>query len=293
MNKDLFLNYIQFEKRFSVHTVRAYKHDIEQFAHYLNLHNENLNDECVDEKNIRNWIVDLIEKDFSVLTIRRKLSTLKSYFKFLQRENIIVVNPMDKIIFPKLSKKLPYFFDNKEMNQLLDDVVFEDNFSGVRDKTILEMFYFTGIRLFELINIKSSDIDFFSKQIKVLGKRNKERIIPLTTSFIYQLEKYIEYKKKEWKDNTDYFFFTNKGEKLYEKFVYRIVNKYLNLVSPIEKKSPHVLRHTFATHMLNNGAELNAIKEILGHANLSATQIYTHNTFEKLKAIYKQAHPRA
>ncbi|MEA3318164.1 MAG: tyrosine-type recombinase/integrase [Bacteroidota bacterium] len=294
MNKDLFLNYLQFEKRFSEHTICAYQHDLEQFIDFLKVeNNEALRIEYVNEKDVRNWMVNLLEKDFSVITIRRKLSTLKTYFKFLLRENFLDENPMDKIVFPKISKKLPYFVDNNDMNHLLSDIEFSNDFSGARDKNIIEMFYFTGIRLFELINIKLTDIDFDLEKIKVLGKRNKERIIPLTKIFVEQLKSYLDLRQKEFATDVEYFFLTDKGEKLYEKFVYRLINKYLNLVSTIEKKSPHILRHTFATHMLNNGAELNTIKELLGHANLSATQIYTHNTFEKLKSIYKQAHPRA
>lgn len=235
-----------------------------------------------------------MEKDFSSLSVNRKISTLKTFFKFLLRENNIKSNPMDKVISPKSSKKLPSFVEEAQIIKLLDEFSFGDDFAGVRNKTIIEMFYNTGIRLSELIGIKHQDVDINNNTIKVLGKRNKERILPLQVSFIKSLRQYMEIKTSQFPElQHDCFFVTDKGNKMYEKFVYRIVNKYLNFVTTIEKKSPHILRHTFATHMLNHGADLNTIKELLGHANLAATQVYTHNTFEKLKSIYKQAHPRA
>ncbi|MFC2104719.1 tyrosine-type recombinase/integrase, partial [Bacteroidota bacterium] len=203
-------------------------------------------------------------------------------------------NPMNKVVSPKNSKKLPSFIEEKQINSLLDDYSFGSDFSGVRNKTIVEMFYNTGMRLSELIALKNNSIDLNKETIKVLGKRNKERILPVHPSFFKSIKEYVQTRDQEFSNlNHDYLFVTDKGDKLYEKFVYRIVNKYLNLVTTIEKKSPHILRHTFATHLLNHGADLNAIKELLGHANLAATQVYTHNTFEKLKTIYKQAHPRA
>jgi integrase/recombinase XerC len=294
MYKDLFLKYLQFEKRFSVNTIKSYNNDLSKFTEFISQSNDKIEIHQTDEKLIRSWIVNLMEKDFSTLSINRKISTLKTFFRFLLREGIVVSNPTDKVIAPKSSKKLPSFVDEKQINILLDDFSFGDNFSGVRNKTIVEMFYSTGMRLSELIELRTNSVDLYNGTIKVLGKRNKERLIPLHKPFLKSLEKYTEIKEKEFVNfENNFLFVTDKGNKLYEKFVYRVVNKYLNLVTTIEKKSPHILRHTFATHLLNHGADLNAIKELLGHANLSATQVYTHNTFEKLKTIYKQAHPRA
>ncbi len=294
MHKDLFLKYLQFEKRFSLNTIRSYKNDLSQFEEFVNENFKNKEVHQVDDKIIRAWIVDLMEKDFSSLSVNRKISTLKTFFKFLLRENNIQFNPMDKVISPKSSKKLPYFVEEVQINKLLDEFSFGDDFSGLRNKTIIEMFYNTGMRLSELIGIQNSDLDLNNSTVKVLGKRNKERILPLQMPFVKVLKHYTQVMREQFPDlQHDYFFVTDKGNKMYEKFVYNIVNKYLNFVTTIEKKSPHILRHTFATHMLNHGADLNTIKELLGHANLAATQVYTHNTFEKLKTIYKQAHPRA
>jgi len=244
---------------------------------------------------IRSWIVSMMDNGISPRTINRKLSSLKSLFKYLSRENIVTFNPVLKVIPPKTSQSLPVFVDKKGMESLLDEIEFESGFRGVRDKLVIEMFYLTGIRLSELIMMEKKNIDLVQEQIKVLGKRNKERIIPINGMLVQSIINYIKVRNSEigYGDNDNYLFLTEKGNKLYEKLVYGIVNSYLGKVSTINKKSPHVLRHTFATHMLNNGANLNTIKEILGHSNLAATQIYTHNTIDKLKLIYEQAHPRA
>jgi integrase/recombinase XerC len=294
MYKDLFLKYLQFEKRFSINTVKSYQNDLTQFVVYIGEQFNISNPESVNEKIIRSWIVDLMEKEYSSLSVNRKISTLKTFYKFLLRQGYIKINPMDKVVSPKTKKRLPLFVEEKQITILLDDLALGDDFSSIRNRTIIETFYNTGIRLSELIGIKNSDIDLYNNTIKVLGKRQKERIIPIHSAFAKSLKNYIQVKNSVFTDSKhDFFFVTDKGDKLYERFVYRVVNKYLTLVTTIEKKSPHVLRHTFATHMLNHGADLNTIKELLGHANLSATQVYTHNTFEKLKTIYKQAHPRA
>jgi integrase/recombinase XerC len=229
----------------------------------------------------------LLEDGVTSRTVNRKISVLKSFFKFLLREGTIESNPMLRIINPKSSKKLPVFIEKHEIEFLLDKIEFDDSFVGDRDKLIIELFYVTGIRLSELININVGDIDYNMSTIKVLGKRNKERIIPLSPSIIIQLQDFIT------KYSISHFLFTNnEGNNVYRKLVYRVVKKYLSKISNVDTKGPHILRHTFATHMLNNGADINAIKELLGHANLSATQIYTHNTIDKLKTVYKQAHPR-
>jgi len=287
-----FIQYIQFEKRFSKHTIKAYQTDLDQFYQYLYDHYEIKENKEINHHIIRSWIVLLIETSISTRSVNRKLSTLKSYFKFLLKEDLIEKNPMQKIIAPKSSKRLPVFIERDSMDLLLDEIDFGKGYSAVRDKLIIELFYATGMRLNELINIKISDINFTTKTIKIFGKRNKERLVPFGSEFNFNLLDYTASLKKEYPDSV-YFFVTNKGEKLYEKFVYRLVNTYLSKVTTINKKSPHILRHTFATHMLNSGADLNAIKEILGHANLSATQVYTHNTIEKLKSIYNHAHPKA
>ncbi|HAN18687.1 MAG: integrase [Bacteroidetes bacterium GWC2_33_15] len=294
MYKELFLKYLQFEKRFSINTVKSYNNDLNQFTEFIENSFNVFKPEDSDEKMIRSWIVSLMEKDFSSLSVNRKISTLKTFYKFLLREGYIQINPMDKVVSPKITKKIPLFVEEKQIAILLDDFSFGNDFSSIRNRTIIEMFYNTGIRLSELIGIKNNDVDLYNNTIKVLGKRQKERIIPIHSSFAKSLKQYIEFKNKEFNVfENEFFFITDKGTQLYEKFVYRVVNKYLKIVTTIEKKSPHILRHTFATHMLNHGANLNAIKELLGHASLSATQVYTHNTFEKLKTIYKQAHPRA
>ncbi len=287
-----FIQYIQFEKRFSIHTVKAYQNDLNQFHQYLETYYDIKDIEKVDHNMIRSWIVSLIETSISTRSVNRKLSTLKSYYKFLLKEDLISKNPMQKILSPKSSKRLPVFIEEDSMDLLLDEIDFGEGLSGARDRLIIELFYSTGIRLNELINIKIKDVNIASKVIKIYGKRNKERFVPLSLELEKNIQLYLNLLFKQHPDST-YLFLTNQGKKLYEKFVYRLANSYLSMVTTITKKSPHILRHTFATHMLNSGADLNAIKEILGHANLSATQVYTHNTIEKLKSIYNQAHPKA
>lgn len=291
MNSERFLQYIKDERRFSPHTVLAYKNDLKQFFEFLT----EMEIQEIKEANhsiIRSWIIHLIEKGISNRSINRKLSTLKSYFRHLIKEGSIEDNPMHKVLNPKTAKRLPVFVEESSMDLLLDEIDFGKGFIASRNKLIIELFYSTGMRLNELINLKLNDINSYDKSLKVLGKRNKERIIPLNNIVYNHIKEYL-IKRKEEASQGDFLFVTEKGGKVYEKLVYRLVNSYLSKVTTLTKKSPHVLRHTFATHMLNNGADLNAIKEILGHSNLAATQVYTHNTIDKLKSIYKQAHPKA
>ena len=312
MEKDHFINYIQFEKRYSQHTVIAYRHDIEQFYDFLS---ERYGITLIGEVNymiIRSWLVNLMENKLSARSVNRKLTTLKSFYKFLCIQGVIEQNPMLRVISPKSSKRLPVFVEKEKMDLLFENIEFGSGFSALRDKLIIEILYNTGMRLSELIHLKETDLDFHHSVIKVLGKRNKERLIPFSGKFASVLKEYLQEKNQflvqtqnfESQPNSiqiqnlasqqnDFFFITDNGRQLYPKYVYRIVTSYLGQVTTLSKKSPHILRHTFATHLLNNGADLNAVKELLGHANLSATQVYTHNTIEKLKRIYHQAHPKA
>ena len=289
---DEFLKYLQLEKRYSPHTVKAYQIDLTQFQDYLEETYE-----CVLQKAkhsmVRSWLAQMLDYGISSRSVNRKITALKSFYKFLLKEEIIIEDPTIKVVSPKMSKKLPAFVEEGQMRQLLDELDFTDDYAGVRDKLMIELFYSTGIRQAELINLKIKDVDLSSNLIKVLGKRNKERLIPLTIELRQKIDAYLNLRAELSIKDSKYLLLTNKGKKLYPTLVYRQVNHYLSQVTSLDKKSPHVLRHTFATHMLNNGADLNAIKELLGHANLSATQVYTHNTIDKLKKIYKQAHPRA
>ncbi|MDR2010562.1 MAG: tyrosine-type recombinase/integrase [Bacteroidales bacterium] len=296
MEIESFVKYLKYEKRYSEHTVKAYETDIYQFHNFIYTDQKKpLSSELLEYNNIRLWMVKLKSDGLSSRSINRKLSSLKRYVNYLLKQGKIDNDPLAKIINPKNNKRLPEFVQEKQMNKLEDLSVFKEGFSGIRDRFMLELFYNTGMRLSELINIKHGDMDLMAGAVKILGKRNKERISPLNN---YTINIYKEYlvAKKEMDfsvDKNSYLIVTDKGNKLYEKFVYRKVVHYLSFVTEIDKKSPHVLRHTFATHMLNNGADLNAIKELLGHSSLAATQVYTHNTFKKIKEIYKQAHPRA
>ena len=288
-----FIDFLTYEKRYSKHTVSAYSGDLIQFEKYLFevLSFDSLKD--IEFNHIRSYIVSLIENGQTSRSINRKISCLKSYFKFLQTNFQNSVNPMLKVVSPRTNKKLPVFIDENVITSLLDEKYFTVDFIGKRDRLILELFYATGIRLSELVNLKVSDVDLYNQQIKVLGKGNKQRIIPFSSHLTIVFEEYF---REAEKNNLNLFgeiFVTVSGNKIYHKLVYRIVVDYLTKVATLEKKSPHVLRHTFATHLLNNGADLNSIKEILGHTSLAATQVYTHNSIEKLKNIYKQAHPRA
>lgn len=288
-----YIEYLKFEKRYSEHTVIAYKKDLNQFKDFYEIFADNKLWEKVSNKDIRSWIAILIDEGNTSKTVNRKLSCLKSFYQFLNKKAICNVNPAKLVVAPKNKKSLPKFINEKQINFLIDEIKYEDNFEGVRNQLIISLFYFTGIRLSELINLEKNDIDIAQSKIKVLGKRNKERIIPLHKEVIDLTKKYLKYRLEQLNNENDsYLFITSKNKKLYPKLVYNIINQAIGLVSTISQKSPHVLRHTFATHMLNNGADLNAIKELLGHANLAATQIYTHNSFEKLKKAYQQAHPR-
>ena len=283
-----FIQYLNTERRFSPNTVSSYLTDLRQFYEYLYSKHAVERVEDINFQFIRSWISSILESGLTARTVNRKISTLKTYFRFLLKLGLITENPIIKIIPPKSEKKLPVFISIKNMSNLFNKIEFKDTFEGKRDKLILEFFYATGVRLSEIINIKVHDINFEKSYVKVLGKRNKERLVPLTPKLSKEIKLFIF--KYELKDNL---FVNLKGKKMYHKEIYRLVVKYINLVSTISKKSPHVLRHTFATHMLNNGADINAIKELLGHTSLATTQIYAQNSIEKLKQVYKQAHPRA
>ena len=284
-----FLEYLKFEKRYSEHTITSYSNDLLKFHNYLEDYYEGVIFHSIKSLHLRSYMVFLLEKKMAKSTVARKISSVKSLFKFLLKQQIVDSSPADLIETPKLDKKLPSFLKEDEIINLLNVIEFEDSFFGLRDKLLITLFYQTGVRLSEIIELKEDDVRV--DDIKVLGKRNKERIIPLSGKVKNLITEYRNIKHLEF-PNIKYFFIGDKGNKMYEKFVYRKVNYYLSMVSSKQKRSPHILRHTFATHMLNNGADLNAIKEILGHENLSATQVYTHNSFEKLKSIHKQSHPR-
>ena len=284
-----FLDYLTIEKRYSVHTTVSYRNDLNQFNLYLLESYSGIEFHKVEMIHVRSYMVHLLESKLAKSTVARKVSSIKSLYKFMKKEQLISSSPILLLETPKLDSRLPVFLKEEEVVNLFEEFKFEDSFSGKRDKMILYLFYQTGIRLSELIGLK--DVDVRNGELKVLGKRNKERIIPLSNNIQPLIDQYLNL-KDELGFKKKYFFVTDKGNKLYEKFVYRKVNYYLSMVSSKQKKSPHILRHTFATHMLNNGADLNSIKEILGHQNLSATQVYTHNTFQKLKSIHKQSHPR-
>lgn len=291
-----FIQYLRYERRVSENTVKAYQLDLNQFVQYMEdkLDIKELTD--VSGGDIRTWVLTLLEDDtHTARSVNRKISALKAFYRHALRTGRVTINPMLQIHAPKFQQPLPAYVEQKEMERLFTADLFEDSFEGIRDRTILELFYSTGIRLSELLNLRKKDIDFHQASIKVLGKRNKERIIPIGPKMIELLTSYIEYYSEKLLTNTEnnYIFVAADGTPLYPKAVYRIVRKYLDMVTTLDKRSPHVLRHTFATHMLNNGADLNAIKEILGHSSLAATQVYTHNSMEQLKSIYKQAHPRA
>jgi integrase/recombinase XerC len=285
---DDFVRYLQIEKRYSDHTIVAYQKDISQFIEFGELKKASDVKE-VNHGLVRSWIVDLIEKSVENKSVNRKLSSLRSFFKWLKKEGVVQANPLAKITGPKNAKRLPSFAKESELKPEKLAHHFSSDFEGIRDHVIFEMFYQTGVRLSELINLK--DLDVGPESIKVLGKRNKERIIPISKD-LYTLIMVYRSAKNAMEIKSSYFFVLNNGNKLYPKFVYRKINSYLGDVTNLDKCSPHVLRHTFATHMLNNGAGLETLKDLLGHANLSATQVYTHNSFAKLTNIYSQAHPR-
>ena len=287
-----FLDYLSLEKRYSAHTVRSYKTDLSLFLRFLEERCQTIPTKATN-KMIRSWLVSEIEKGNSARSINRKISSLKSFYKHAIKQNLVKKNPTLLLSTTKVPKKIPSFLSQDEINNLLDNYQFQDNFEGKRDRLLVELFYSTGIRLSELINIKVMDVDHYQHRLKVLGKRNKERIIPLTKELINSIVSYMKLRQNICQKDQTILMLTKNGKKLNSSFVYRTINHLLSTVSSLKSTSPHVLRHTFATHMLNNGADLNVIKEILGHASLAATQVYTHNSIEKLKTVYKNAHPRA
>ncbi len=291
MKIGVFLQYLQIQRKYSEHTVNAYKNDLSSFELFFS-GNFGVEPDNAQYADIRKWIAFLAEEKISARSINRKISALRTYFNYLIKNGILSENPTNQIVGPKVSKKLPAFIEQESIDMLNNHDLFGFDFRGCRNMLIVEILYGTGIRRAELINLKNINVDIVKCQIKVLGKRNKERIIPYPKSILPLIEEYHRF-KNQIAVKTDTFLITEKGESLYPKLIHRVVTQYLGMVSTSEKKSPHVLRHTFATHLLNNGADINAIKELLGHSNLSATQIYTHTSFERLNQIYKQAHPRA
>lgn len=295
MLKDRFITFIEVEKRYSPHTLLAYRQDLEQFLAFASQNYAIFNIELADHQVVRSWFVSLIEAGTTPRTITRKMSTLRSFFRFAKANGFSGSNPMLKVTAPKMSKRLPIYIEEEKMDKLLTLPQSDNNLTVLRNEAMLLVFYATGIRLSELIGIKLEDVDLISGSIKVTGKRNKERIVPIGNLVIEHINRYMKLLSKSGSpgNKNSVLFVTEEGKQLYPKLVYRIVHAWLAQVSTNEKLSPHVLRHTFATHMLNNGADLNTIKEILGHSSLAATQVYTHNSIIKLKSVYKQAHPRA
>ncbi len=287
-----FLKYLSSEKRYSVHTIDAYRKDLAQVKEFLQKDFEIELVEDAKHVHLRAWVVHLMEAGISPKSVNRKIATLKSLFKFLLGRELVESNPTTKLKPLKTDKELPTFLKEGEIVKLLDQLEFGDDFQGKRDQLLLELFYATGMRLSELTGLKDSDVSFYDKTIKVLGKRNKERIIPISDTLIYMIREFIEVKKNEGL-SSEFLILTDRGAKTYPMFIQRKVKKYLGPITTLSKKSPHILRHSFATHLLNKGADLNAVKDLLGHTSLAATQVYTHNSIEKLKAAFDQAHPKA
>ncbi|MCF6360016.1 MAG: tyrosine-type recombinase/integrase [Cyclobacteriaceae bacterium] len=289
-----FLKYIEFEKRYSIHTVVSYKNDLDQFNVFLSTFDSKLNLESVTYQHIRSWVISLVEDKISPSSVNRKMASIRSYYKFLLKSSIISKDPSLQLRALRTPKRLPQFAQEAEMQNLFELDNFSDDFEGTRDRLIMELLYATGMRRAELIGLKTASVNIVKRQIKVVGKRNKERVIPLTVEVTNLVQKYLKLREIEHMNEANYFLLlTDKGQPLYETFVYRKVKKYLGATTSLEKNSPHILRHTFATHLLNNGANLNAVKELLGHSSLAATQVYTHNSLDKLKKVFEKAHPKA
>ena len=293
MNFKSFTDFLAIEKNYSKHTVNAYNKDLEVFSKFIHEEFSSNSIEDINYAQIRTWIISLVESGLTNRTINRKISSLNSYYKFLLKIERIQVNPLAKHRALKTAKKIQIPFSESEMNSILEELNHDKSFEGLRNKLIIELFYSTGIRRIELVELKLKDIDLNNKTVKVLGKRNKERIIPLISPVLQTINDYIQSRNNlKVIKNDEYFFLSKKGVKIYETLVYRIINDYFSVASNKVKKSPHILRHTFATHLLNQGADLNAVKELLGHSSLAATQVYTHNSIEELKKVYTNAHPR-
>ncbi len=294
MSVDAFISYLALEKNYSKHTVSAYVRDIQDFSSFCNTEYDIAEIDEVDYSLIRRWIVVLVDKEVANRSINRKVASLKAYYKFLVKTGSLAVSPLKKHVSLKTEKKIEIPFSETEMEKVLSQIPFENDFEGIRDKLIIELLYATGMRRTELVNIKLMDFNHSVGTIRILGKRNKERILPLLSSVLDLTKAYLKHRNKlESIVDPSYLLLTGTGHKIYETLVYRIINKYFSMVSPKVKKSPHVLRHTFATHLLNKGADLNAVKELLGHSSLASTQVYTHNSIAELKKVHAKAHPRS
>ncbi|HZJ19521.1 MAG TPA: tyrosine-type recombinase/integrase, partial [Pricia sp.] len=289
-----FISYLSLEKNYSIHTVNAYQNDIEAFESFCHEEFDLNSIDGVEYSLIRNWIVSLVESKISNRSVNRKIASLKAYYKFLQGIGQVEVNPLARHKALKTSKKIEIPFSEEEMRKVLSQIEYTDDFEGVRDKLIIELLYTTGIRRAELIHLKMADVDLASSLIKVLGKRNKERVVPLLPVTVQAFEAYFEQRGSlETIGDTAYVFLLKSGYKTYETLVYRLINSYFSMVSSKVKRSPHILRHTFATHLLNKGADLNSVRELLGHSSLASTQVYTHNSIAKLKEVHASSHPRS
>ena len=288
-----FLAYLRLERNYSEKTVVSYGIDLREFEGYFKEADAELDFMTVDADVVRNWVMHLMDEGRAATSVNRKLSSLRSFYRFLLRKKAITVNPMAKVVGPKKKKPLPFFVREKDMDRLLDGLTFEEGFEGCRDRMVLEMFYATGMRLSELIGLDDADVDFSARLIKVTGKRNKQRLIPFGNELEEDLRIYIKVRDEALPNGSDAFFVRKDGKRMYPMQVYRLVKRNLSKVVTLKKRSPHVLRHTFATAMLNDCAELRAVKELLGHESLTTTEVYTHTTFEELKKVYELAHPRA
>ncbi len=289
-----FLEHLKYQKRYSQHTIISYENDLSAFSTFMQKEFPDTEIDKIKTTFIRTWLAEMKEDEMASRSLNRKISALRSFFKYLLKNDVVKVNPVTTIISPKMPKRLPQFIEEKDTNNLFTGVVFSEGFKGLTEKLILEILYNTGMRKAELIGLKEHQIDISNSQIKVLGKGNKERIIPISKILMNDIKLYkAEKRRLIGRGEENFLFVTDKGKPLDPKQVYNIVKKYLTKVTTIDKKSPHILRHSFATHLMNNGADLNAVKELLGHSSLAATQIYTHNSIEKLKDVYKKAHPKA
>jgi integrase/recombinase XerC len=289
-----FLKYLEFEKRYSPHTLTSYRNDLNQFQSFLEESILPVRLEQAQHQHIRGWLIKMVQDGLAPRSVNRKIATIRSYYKYALRNEMVQQDPSAKIKVLKTGKSLPVFAKEQELTKILDQMVYHEGFRGARDQLVMEFLYATGTRLSEMINLKENDVDLDQGQVKVLGKRNKQRIIPVPNALIPLIENYQRLKAKEFPDNySPYLIVNNSGGQSYQMLIYRIVKNVLGRLTSLDKQSPHVLRHTFATHLLNKGAELNAVKELLGHSSLAATQVYTHNSIERLKEVFNQSHPKA